>query len=163
PGVYHDNNMLAMFTLLTAVVLVSAEVLVGRFGLSEFTVPLAMAPLVVASLLEKRPALVFTLVLTVLVVAVGELRPMFVSMAVMSGVTAVYSVSRLRHRWHFARATLAIALANLAAILAWDLARGTSAGLLLRDVGWGGANSMLCALLAFVPLPPVEQLFGLTS
>src|SRR5262249_10845738 len=69
PGVYGDNSMLAMFTLLTAVVLVSAEVLVGRFGLSEFTVPLAMAPLVVASLLEKRPALVFTLVLTVLVVA----------------------------------------------------------------------------------------------
>jgi hypothetical protein len=163
PGVYRDNAMLAMFTMLTAVVLGVAEVVVGQLGLPEFAVPLALAPLVVASLLEKRPALVFTLVLTVVVITVGELKPPFVPVAVMGGVTAVYSVARLRHRWHFARATFAIALANLAAILAWDLARGTPAGALLRDILWGGLGSFLSASLAFVMLPPVENLFGLTS
>jgi putative nucleotidyltransferase with HDIG domain len=163
PGVYRDNAMLAMFTLLTAVVLAIAETLTGGLGLSEFAVPLAFAPLVVASLLEKRPAMVFTLLLAVLGIAVGELRAPFVPVAVMGGVTAAYSVSRLRHRWHFARATIAIALANLAAILAWDLARGIPAAALLRDIGWGGVNSFLSASLAFVLLPPVEHLFGLTS
>jgi len=163
PAVYRDNSMMAMFTLLTVVVLAIAETMTGVLGLSEFAVPLAFAPLVVASLLEKRPALVFTLLLAVLVIAVGELRAPFVPVAVMGGVTAVYSVSRLRHRWHFARATFAIALANLAAILAWDLARGIPAAALLRDIGWGGVNSFLCASLAFVLLPPVENLFGLTS
>jgi len=163
PAVYGDNAMLAMFTLLTAVVLASAVTITGFFGLSEFAVPLALAPLVVASLLEKRPALVFTLLLAVLAIAVGELRAPFVPVAVMGGVTAVYSVARLRHRWHFARATVAIALANLAAILAWDLARGIGAGALLKDIGWGGLNSFLSASLAFVLLPPVENLFGLTS
>jgi putative nucleotidyltransferase with HDIG domain len=163
PGVYRDNAMLAMFTLLTSVVLFVAEVLVGTLGLTEFVVPLALAPLVVGSLLEKRPALVYTLALAMLAITVNELRPPFVPVAVMGGVTAVYSVSRLRHRWHFARATITIAVANLAAILAWDLARGTTAGALLRDIGWGGVNSFLSASLAFVLLPPVEHLFGLTS
>lgn len=163
PAVYRDNAMLAMFTLLTVIVVALAEVLVGQLGLSEFTVPLALAPLVVASLLEKRPALVFTLMLVVVATSVVELRAPFVPVAVMGGITAVYSVSRLRHRWHFARAFFTIALANLGAILAWDLARVTAAQPLLRDAMWGAVNSFLAVSLAFLLLPLVEHLFGLTS
>ena len=163
PGVYRDNGMLAMFALLTATVLVLAELQVGVYGLSEFSVPLALAPLVVASLLEKRPALVFTLMLAVVVAAVGELRAPFMPVAVMGGVTAVYSVSRLRHRWHFARAFFTIAIANLAAILAWDLARVSSLDQLARDALWGTGNGFLSISMAFLLLPPVEHLFGLTS
>ncbi len=163
PGVYHDNAMLAMFTLLTAAVLALAQLQVGVFGLSEFTVPLALGPLVVASLMEKRPALVFTLMLAVAVTAIVELRATFVPVALMGGVTAVYSVSRLRHRWQFGRALFTIALANLAAILAWDLARATSAQAVVRDALWGGLNSFLAVSLAFMLLPVVEHVFGLTS
>jgi hypothetical protein len=163
PAVYRDNNMLAVFTLLTVAVMGLAEVQVGLFGLSEFTVPLALAPLVVASLLEKRPALVFTLVLALLVGSICELRGAFMPFAVMGGVTAVYSVARLRHRWHFARAFFTIALANLAAILAWDLARTVPPDALLRDTLWGTANAFLSVSLAFLLLPPVEHLFRLTS
>ncbi|HYM81606.1 MAG TPA: HDIG domain-containing protein [Candidatus Limnocylindria bacterium] len=163
PAVHRDNAMLAMFTLLTAVVIVVAQLQVGWLGLSEFTVPLALASLVVASLTEKRPALVFTLILTVVASAVLELRAPFVPVAVMGGVTAVYSVARLRHRWHFVRAFFFIALANLAAILAWDLARLTPLPVLAQDVMWGALNGFLASSLAFLLLPLVEHWFGLTS
>ncbi len=163
PGVFRDNAMLAMFTLLTAVVMVMAQLEVGTLGLTEFTVPLALAPLVAASLMEKRPALVFTLLVAVATATVVELRNTFIPVAVMGGVTAVYSVSRLRHRWHFGRAFFTIALANLAAILAWDLARLTSPQLVARDAAWGALNAFLSVSLAFMLLPMVEHLFGLTS
>jgi putative nucleotidyltransferase with HDIG domain len=163
PAVYRDNAMLAMFGLLTVVTLGVAELLVNRLGLSEFTVPLALAPLVVGSLLDKRPALVFTLMLAVVASSVSEFRGSFVPVAVMGGVTAVYSVSRLRHRWHFARAFFTIALANAAAILAWDLARVSGPEALARDLLWGTANAFLSVSVAFLLLPPVEHLFGLTS
>jgi cyclic-di-AMP phosphodiesterase PgpH len=163
PGVFRDNAMLAMFTLLTASVMGVAQLQVGTLGLTEFTVPLALAPLVVASLMEKRPALVFTLMVAVATATVVELRTTFVPVAVMGGVTAVYSVSRLRHRWHFGRAFFTIALANLAAILAWDLARVTSAQAVARDVAWGGLNAFLSVSLAFMLLPLVEHVLGLTS
>jgi len=163
PAVYRDNAMLAMFTLLTGVVMAVAQVMVGTFGLSEFTVPLALAPLVVASLMEKRPALVFTLFLAVIAMAVVELRAHFVPVAVLGGVTAVYSVSRLRHRWHFARATFIIAIANLAAILAWDLARSGSASVIARDALYGALNAFLATSIAFLLLPLVEHVLGLTS
>jgi len=78
-----------MFTLLTAVAMGSAQLLVGSMGLSEFAVPLAVAPLVVASLLEKRPALVFTLMAGLATATVVELRTPFVPVGVMGGVTAV--------------------------------------------------------------------------
>jgi hypothetical protein len=162
-AVYRDNGMLAMFTLLTLAVMGSAVALVPVAGLSEFTVPIALAPLVVASLMEKRPALVFTLMVAILVTAVLELRAPFVPVAMMGGVTAVYSVSRLRHRWHFLRAFFAMALANLAAILAWDLARTMPAGSLVRDAMWGTLNAFLATTLAFMLLPVVEFLFRLTS
>ncbi|MFI5370301.1 MAG: HD family phosphohydrolase [Candidatus Eisenbacteria bacterium] len=163
PAVYRDNAMLAMFAVLTAVVMTLAQVMTGLLGLSEFTVPLALAPLVVASLMEKRPALVFTLLLAVGVTAIVELHAPFVAVAVMGGVTAVYSVARLRHRWHFLRANFTIGTANLAAILAWDLARNSGWQLLTRDAMWGVLNSFLAISLAFVLLPVVEHLFGLTS
>src|SRR5436190_10261898 len=72
PTVYKDNAMLAIFTLLSIVILALAQLQVGFFGLSEFVVPLATAPLVVASLIEKRPALVFTLLLAVATTAIVE-------------------------------------------------------------------------------------------
>jgi hypothetical protein len=163
PGVYRNNAMLALFTVLTAAVMAAAEVLVGVLGLPEFTVPLALAPLVVGSLLDKRPALMFTLMLTVVVMSVSEMRAPFVPIAVMGGVTAVYSVARLRHRWEFARAFATIAFANLAAILAWDLARVASLSAVLRDAMWGSLSAFLAIALAFLLLPLVEHLFGLTS
>jgi putative nucleotidyltransferase with HDIG domain len=163
PAVARDNAMLAMFALLTAVVMAVAQVMVNTLGLSEFTVPIALAPLVIASLIEKRPALVFTLLLAVAVTTILEIRTPFVPVAVMGGVTAVYSVARLRHRWHFLRANLTIALANLTAILAWDLARLTPFEMLAKDATWGLLNSFLATSLAFMLLPVAEHLFGLTS
>jgi hypothetical protein len=163
PGVFSDNGMLAMFTVLTMVVLGCVVAIVNLAGLSEFAVPLALAPLVVASLMEKRPALVFTLMLSVLVMALAELRAPFVAVAMMGGVTAVYSVQRLRHRWHFVRAFFAISLANLAAILAWDLARTTPWPGMLNDGLWGLLSALFATAVAFGLLPLVEQVFRLTS
>ncbi len=163
PAVYSDNAQLAIVTLLTGIVLVLAEVIVGVLGLTEFAVPLAVGPLVVGSLLEKRPALVYTLLLAVVVLSVAEMRAPFIPVAVMGGVTAVYSVTRLRHRWHYMRAALMIALANLAAILAWDLARVAGLPLLLRDAGAGTANAVASTLLCFLLLPLFEHLFRQTS
>jgi putative nucleotidyltransferase with HDIG domain len=163
PWVFADNGMLAMFTVLTLVVLGSVVAIVPVAGLSEFAVPLAVAPLVVASLMDKRPALVFALMLSVLVLAVAELRAPFVAVSMMGGVTAVYSVQRLRHRWHFARAFLAIALANILAILAWDLARSLPVAGMLRDGLWGLLSALFASVVAFGLLPIVEQVFRLTS
>ncbi|NOT33563.1 MAG: HDIG domain-containing protein [Candidatus Eisenbacteria bacterium] len=163
PAVARDNAMLTMFAALTAVVMLVAQAMTGMLELPEFTVPLAIAPLVVASLMEKRPALVFTLLLAVAVTVIVELTPPFVPVAVMGGITAVYSVSRLRHRWHFLRASLTIGLANLAAILAWDLARATPLEALAKDAMWGALNSFLAISIAFVLLPVMEHLLGLTS
>src|SRR5258706_167885 len=88
PSVYRDNAMLAMFTLLTALVLGLAELLVGVLNFSEFMVPLALAPLVVGSLLEKRPALVFTLVPTVAATRGSALKAPFAAVPGVGGVTA---------------------------------------------------------------------------
>jgi hypothetical protein len=164
PGVFRDNAMLAMFTLLTGVVMGMAQLLVGTLGLTEFTVPLALAPLVAASLMEKRPALVFTLLVAVATATVVELRSTFIPVAVMGGVTAVYSVSRLRQPL----ALRARAVHDRARQPGRDprLGPGTS------DFGAAaGARRRLGRVervplsvsLAFMLLPLVEHVFGLTS
>jgi len=163
PWVFGDNGMLAMFTVLTLAVLGCVVAIVTLAGLSEFAVPLTLAPLVVASLMEKRPALVFTLMLSVVVMALAELPAPFVAVAMMGGVTAVYSVQRLRHRWHFVRAFFAIGLANTIAILAWDFARNTPLTGTLRDGLWGLLSALFATAVAFGLLPLVEQVFRLTS
>src|SRR5207249_6604844 len=67
------------------------------------------------------------------------------------------------HPWHFARAFVTIALATLAATLAWALARVISTQALMGDAMGGGASAFLSVSLAFMLLPMVEHLFGLTS
>jgi putative nucleotidyltransferase with HDIG domain len=99
----------------------------------------------------------------VMVTAVSELKAPFVAMAVMGGVTAVYSVARLRHRWHFAVAAFFIAFANLFAILTWDLGQQAKPEVLAQDAAWGVAGAFLSVALAYVLLPVAEHLFGLTS
>ncbi len=163
PAVFRDNAMLALFTLLALVLLGATTLLVRVLDLPELAVPLAAAPLVTASLLEKRPALVFTLMLTVVAITVSELQAPFVAVAVMGGVTAVYSVARPRHRWHFAVASAAIAFANLFAVLLWDLGHQFKPDTLIHDATWGAVNAVLSVGLAFVLLPLAEHLFGLTS
>jgi putative nucleotidyltransferase with HDIG domain len=163
PQVFRDNAMLAVFTLLTVVVMAVAELTVGVLGASEFAVPLALAPLVVASLIEKRPgAHVHAAAHRRRHVGLRAARAVRAGRA-MGGVTAVYSVAHLRHRWQFARAFLTISLANFAAILAWDVARVTPLNALLIDSAYGAANGFTAVALAFLLLPPVEHLFGLTS
>ena len=163
PAVHGDNGMLALFALLTMTVLGGSRLLVGTLGLPAMAVPLAAAPLVTASVLEKRPAIVFTLLLAVVTAALTDLKAPFTAMAVMGGVTAVYSVARLRHRWHFAVATLVIALANGFAILTWDLGLQPRPEVLVQDLAWGGVNAVMSVALAFILLPVAERLFGLTS
>jgi cyclic-di-AMP phosphodiesterase PgpH len=163
PGVFRDNAMLAVFSLLTAMGLGIAVLQVDVFQIPAYAVPLAFASLVVASLLEKRPALVFTLMLVLVTISVGELPASFIPVAVMGGVTAVYSVNRLRHRWHFALAFVTIALAHAAAILAWDLARSDSITAVAKDVGWGALGAFAATAIAFLVLPWIEHLFGMTS
>jgi putative nucleotidyltransferase with HDIG domain len=94
---------------------------------------------------------------------VSELKAPFVALAVMGGVTAVYSVARLRHRWHFAVATFAIAIANLFAILVWDLGQQLKPEMLAQDAAWAVANALLSVALAFLLLPITEHVLGLTS
>ncbi len=163
PGVYGDNGMLALFALLTLTVLGGARLLIGTLDLPVMALPIAAAPLVTASVLEKRPAIVFTLFLAVVSAALGELKAPFTAMAVMGGVTAVYSVARLRHRWHFAVATVVVALANDFAILTWDLGQQPRPEVLVQDLAWGGVNAVLAVALAFILMPVAERLFGLTS
>ena len=111
PQVFRDNAMLAMFALLTAVTFGVAELLVSVFRLPEYAVPLARPAGRGVAAREAPGAGVHA--------AAGgrgqrrrRVPPAFVPVAAMGGVTAVYSVARLRHRWHFARPRVAIAIAN---------------------------------------------------
>jgi membrane-associated HD superfamily phosphohydrolase len=136
----------------------AAEVLVGTLGSPSSRIPLALAPLVVASLIEKRPALVFTLMLAVTTAAIMEL-----------GAVRADRRDGRRHRGLLGIATAAalalrarqrdIALANLAAMMA-GIWRAPPAEQLMRDAMWGALNSFLAMSLAFLLLPVVEHLFG---
>jgi membrane-associated HD superfamily phosphohydrolase len=61
------------------------------------------------------------------------------------------------------RAFFAISLANLAAILAWDLARSVPWAGMLNDSLWGLTSALFATAVAFGLLPLVEQVFRLTS
>ena len=138
PHVYRDNPMLAVFALLTLVVMGSAELQVGRArAVRVHRAAGARAARRRVAAREAPGADVHDGAHRRGDVGERAARAPFVPVAAMGGVTAVYSVARLRHRWHFALAFVTIALANVAAILAWDLARATSITRCALDIGFG--------------------------
>jgi len=163
PRVYRDTRLLGLLAGLTVLTFGLAAVLTQVRGMNEFTTPVVLGPLVLATLFDKRLALYYGMVLVVALAAIAPFRAEFVPVAAVTSVVAVYSLVGLHHRWHFYRALLLIVAAQLAAILAVDVGQFMSAQVVGRDLVAGLVGAMASCVVGMGILPLVERLYHVPS
>lgn len=133
----------------------------AQFG---YMVPLAMAGMLIALLLDSRLAVLVVAVLSLMQGVMMDNQLRFALVGMIGGMTGVYSVSKLSQRGDLVRAGVYVSIANVVAILTVGLMHNVSFGVLITSsIILGVANGILSSVLTNGALPFLESTFGITS
>ena len=163
PQHFYNDSDLILLGAVGVLTLIISKVL-GT--ISGFLVPVAGGAMLVAILLDRNLAYMFTVVMSLLtgIVLGGDLR--FIVVAMVGGFAGVFSIPRLTQRSDMTRAGFMIATANVFSILAVAAVAGTSFYDLLLESAWGFMgifSGLVSAVLAIGALPYLENTFGITT
>lgn len=162
------DNVVYLSLLSLIVVLTLLLGLAAQF-FSAFFMPLAMAGILITILFEPRLAVLFNVVLAVLLGFVVDGEFIYIVVALLGGLVAIYSVSRLQQRSDLTRAGINVAAINMFSIVALFL---LNQGFILEyeylrefsiAVLSGVGNGLFSAVMAIGLLPYLESTFGLTT
>ncbi|MDI6809493.1 MAG: HDIG domain-containing protein [Candidatus Eisenbacteria bacterium] len=160
---FRDNRILLLVLVVVLVVLGISALLASFSRTSEYLIPVSFAGLVLTILISDRFAISVTIFLTLLIAPLAGFGLSFVVMTLAGGVSAIYSVLRLRERRQFYRAVLFISAGYLAAIATLGFINFVPGRTILNECGWAMLNGIGSTILALVAFPLLETLFGLTT
>lgn len=162
------DNVVYLSLLSLIVVLTLLLGLAAQF-FSAFFMPLAMAGILITILFEPRLAVLFNVVLAILLGFVVDGEFVYIVVALVGGLVAIYSVSKLQQRSDLTRAGINVAVINMFSIVALFL---LNQGFILEyeylrefsiAVLSGVGNGLFSAVMAIGLLPYLESTFGLTT
>lgn len=157
-----DENHLALLGLLLVVVTGLVKAL--SFFPSEaagYLAPIALATMLIAILLDAHVAMMSAVFLSVIVGITMGYELKFATVALVSGLAGVFSVSRVGERSDLTRAGLLVGAAGVASMLAIGLLR--SEMFMVQFSFLGIVNGLASAIGAIGLFPYLESVFGITS
>ncbi|TDX51064.1 HD family phosphohydrolase [Orenia marismortui] len=162
--VLEGEGILALLGLLPIMTILLAKV-ATYFPLEypSFVVPVAAASIMIAILVDTDLAVVFTIALSFLVGIVTGGRIIDVMVAIVSGLTGIYSVSKLSQRSDLVRAGFIVGGATSLTIFTFMLTMVNLDLIIFLNAFWGILNGVLVAIVTNGLLPYVENIFGITS
>lgn len=129
---------------------------------SVYLTPVAIASVLVTTLMDRRLGLLVTGVLALLVGVMANSLPV-VGVSFLTGAVGVMALSRVDSRSSLISATLLVGLSNLVGVLAFELLEIEELSGLLHSASFGLLNGFLCGWVAVGALPMFEQFFGITT
>ncbi len=170
--IYEHSGHLYLLGIIVVMVLAVGKAIIAinvtqwpEFGAQfGYMVPLAAAGMLIAILLDSRLAVLVVAVMSLMLGVMTGNQLRFGLVGLISGITGVYSVSKLSQRGDLVRAGVFTSLANITAIFVVGLATGTSLGLLVpTSLVMGFISGILSSILTNGSLPFFENTFRLTS
>ncbi len=129
---------------------------------SVYLAPVAIASVLVTTLLERRLGLLVTGTLALFVGVMANSLPAF-GVSFLTGSAGVLALSSLESRSKLIPATLLLGAVNLSAVLAFELIDGRPVGGLLEGITFGLLNGFLSGWIAIGALPMFEHFSGITT
>jgi hypothetical protein len=162
PGIYYDKHRLALIALILLLVIFTSY-LVHLAGLSEYLIPVAMAPMLLVFFFDAQVAFVGTVAVAMMLGGMRgyEFSAIFTTLVV--GAFTILAVRRVRSRSWIFKAILFLALAYLATIATTAFLRYTPQEKILVDLRDGLLNALLCPIFTYGVMVIFEYLFDLTT
>ncbi|GIM44755.1 HD family phosphohydrolase [Collibacillus ludicampi] len=165
-----DNNLLLLLAIIILLTTSSIKTVGLASSLNETSIgylaPLAFGTMLVTILFDAPLGVVCAIVFTVLTGLAFDYRFQFLFVGLVSALTGVFAVAKVKHRLVIMRAGFLVAGVNLLAIAT------VQALLSSTDMGWRGffqallfglVNGLLSAILTIGILPFLESIFGLLT
>jgi len=161
--VFYDNSKIMMVSSILILEMVIAYLLLFRWQLSEYLIPITIASMLLTILLDLEVGLISTFVLGLLlgVVNLFDFKLAFIS--IVAGTLACYSVKEVAHRFRFYRPMLYISFAYVVFIYFAESLKLSSPGAVLSLCGYGLFNGFISPILTIGLLPIFESIFDVST
>ena len=146
-------------TVLGVVMLLVAATCRLLMQYSAFLTPVAIASILVTTLMDRRMGLLVTGVMALLIGVMANSLPVC-GVSFLTGAVGVLALSRVDSRNQMIRATLLVGLANLLAVAAFELVDVRPLQEMMEASGWGVFNGLISGWIAVGSLPMFESFFG---
>ncbi|MCD5401152.1 HDIG domain-containing protein [candidate division NPL-UPA2 bacterium] len=157
-----DLRILLLLGLIVIGAVLVALLIIG-YGLSGYLIPVAIASMLIAILVEPRLAVVVAVVLSIFIGVLTGYRLDYMVVALSGGMVGLFSVAKARRRSDLIRAGLLVSLVNVAAILGFRLLEPLAQEHIVKALVSGAGNGLISAVVALGMLPILEPLFKITT
>jgi putative nucleotidyltransferase with HDIG domain len=161
--VFYDNSKLLMISSIFILQMVIAYLLLFRWQLSGYLIPITIASMLFTILLDLEVGLISTFVLGVLLGIVNLFDFKLALISIVAGTLACYSVKEVTHRFRFYRPMLYISFAYVVFIYFAESLRLSSPAAVLSLCGYGLFNGFISPILTIGLLPIFESIFDVST
>lgn len=163
PNIFFDNAKLLMIASILILQMVLTYLILFRWQLSEYLIPVTIASMLLTILLDLEVGLVFTFTLGILLGVVSYFDFKLAFITVVAGSLACFSVKEVAHRYRFYRPMLYVSFAYVVFIYFSESLKLSPSGAILSLCGYGLFNGFISTILTIGLLPIFESVFDVTT
>lgn len=163
PEVFFDNHKLLMVASTLILQMVLTYLILFRWELSAYLIPVTIASMLLTILLDLEVGLVFTFSLGVLLGVVNYFDFKLAFITIVAGSLACFSVKEVAHRYRFYRPMLYVSFAYVVFIYLSESLKLSPSGAILSLCGYGLFNGFISTILTIGLLPIFESIFDVTT
>ena len=163
PNIFFDNPKLLMIASILILQMILTYLILFRWQLSEYLIPVTIASMLLTILLDLEVGLVFTFTLGILLGVVSYFDFKLAFITIVAGSLACFSVKEVAHRYRFYRPMLYVSFAYVVFIYFSESLKLSPSGAILSLCGYGLFNGFISTILTIGLLPIFESVFDVTT
>jgi len=159
PHIAEDPKSILLLALITISTILMCRLFVER---NPYWAPIPVAAILLTILLNPKIALLVTAYLSIVVgFFTGDIQ--YVTVALITGMASILSVSRVHRRYNLVVASIIIFLVNESLVFVFSLVNSEGTRVMVENLVFGGINGFGSGIIAVGLLPILEYLFGITT
>jgi hypothetical protein len=162
PDLIKGNKELILFALICVLFILTTKIIVISPWPSNL-VPIAVASMLIAILINSRLAIITTCFLSILVGMISGNRLDIAGTSLVGGIIGIFAVRGVRRRSQVITAGLSVGFANMSYLIAIGLATSLDFHTYITESLFGLANGVISAVIVTGILPVFENTFKITT
>ena len=162
PSLAAGNKELVLLSFITILMLIVAKAIVMSPWPSNL-VPVAVASMLIAILINSRLAIITTCFLSVLIGMISGNRLDIAGMSLVGGIIGIFAMKGVRRRSQVITAGLCVGFANMSYLIGMGLIRALDFKTAITESFFGFTSGLISAVIVTGVLPIFENIFKVTT
>jgi len=162
PGLISGNKELILLAIICILILLTAKLIVNSPWPSNL-IPVAVASMLIAILINSPLAIMTTCFLSVLVGMISGNQLDIAGVSLVGGMVGIFAIRGVRRRSQVIAAGLSVGFANMSYLIAMGLVRSLDFNTYITESFFGFANGVMSAVIVTGVLPIFENTFKIVT